>query len=414
MKIFQILLLMIFIVTTSVACASNNREANVEVSTNLAKTVNNFSWKYFSQLDKDKNIFYSPYSIASAFSVVANGAIGKTQKEILAALNTKSIEKLNNDFGNFRKLMEKNYRNGTILNEADLILVDKNFVGKGINSKFQKLVEDIYRAEIDSADFKGNLQGEKVRIKNWVAKNTNNFIPNYETSIERDTIVDILNVIYFKGSWQSPFDAKKTWKSDFKNVDGKKCKVQMMAKTFEDSIAYYADEKYMGIELPYQNNVAAMYVILPVMENALNIAESWNTEDISYREEFLSNLKNSPVFDGKVEVFIPKFELDIKNKLNEDLQAMGIRRAFTDDAEFYNIVKKTQLKISNATHQAKIKVDEEGTEAAAVTELVMLGATATAVPPKTIYFRADRPFLFVIRDIQSEVDLFTGVVNSLK
>ena len=410
MKIFQILFLIIFIVTTSTACAAGNRA----VSTNLSKNVNAFNWKYFSQLDKTKNIFYSPYSIAAAFSIVANGATAQTQKEILTALNAKTIKDLNGDFEDFQKYIEKNYRNDTILKEADLILVNKNFIGKGINSKFKKAVENSYNCEIDAADFTGNVDAEKARIKNWVAKNTNNFIPNYEALINPETIVDILDVIYFNGKWASAFDKSKTWKSDFKNRNGKKSKVQMMSKTFEDSIAYYADEKFMAVAVPYKNNLAAMYVILPLDENNLNVAESWNAEEISYRENFLANLKNVSSFHGKVEMFIPKFELDIKAALNENLQAMGINLAFTDNAELNNIVKKMQLKISKATHQAKIKVDEAGTEAAAVTEVTMVESTAIAPSSRVVYFRADRPFLFVIRDVNSEVDLFTGVVNELK
>ncbi len=412
MKIFCTLLLMILMITTSTGCAANNRA--VKVSNNLSKNVNNFSWNYYRNLDKDKNIFYSPYSIAAAFAIVANGTTGQTQKEILAALNAKSVENLNDEFENFRKFREKNYGDGTILNSSDLILVNKNFIGKGIDSKFQKIVKNVYKSEIDSADFSGKLDAEKERIKNWVAKSTNNFIPNYEAAIDPETIVDILDVIYFKGKWEMPFDTNKTWKSTFTNKDGTKCKVQMMSKTFKDSIAYYADEKYIGVVMPYQKNLAAMYVILPLDENNLNVAESWDAEENSYKENFLANLKSAYIYDGKVEVFIPKFELDIKANLNDDLQAMGIRRAFTDNAEISNIVKKMKLKISNAIHQAKVKVDESGTEAAAVTEITMTKATAIPNPPKTIYFRADRPFLFVIRDVQSEIDLFTGVVNSLK
>lgn len=411
MKIFQILFLIIFVVTTSTACATEKPAA---VSNKLSQNVNAFSWKYFAQLDKTKNIFYSPYSIAAAFSIVANGATGQTQKEILAALNAKSVKILNDEFENFRKHIEKNYGNGTILSQSDLILVNKKHIGKGINSKFKKIVEGVYKSEIDAADFGGNLDAEKARIQNWVTKNTNGFIPNYNAAIDAETIADILDVIYFKGNWQSAFDKSKTWKSNFTNVDGTKCKVQMMSKTFEDSMACYADEKFIGVVLPYQKNLAAMYLILPLDENNLNVAESWGAQEISYRENFLSKLKAAPYFEGKVEVFVPKFELDIKANLNDALQAMGINRAFSNAAEFNNIVKKMQLKISKAIHQAKIKVDEAGTEAAAVTEITMLEATAVATPPKTIYFRADRPFLFVIRDVQSEINLFNGVVNSLK
>ena len=258
------------------------------------------------------------------------------------------------------------------------------------------------------------MGSEKLRIKNFVAEKTNNFIPDYQSIAEENTILDLLDVIYFKGNWQNQFDAQKTWKSYFTNNDGSKVRVQMMAQSFKDKIAFYADEKFMGIALPYKNNLAAMYVILPRAENNLNVAEIWDAEEFSYRENFLANLKSAPIFEGTVEVFIPKFELDIKNNLVEDLQKMGIRRAFTNSAEFSQIVKNTQLKISNAAHQAKIKVDEEGTEAAAVTEITMLEATAAATPPRVIYFRADRPFLFVIRDVKSDVDLFTGAVNNLQ
>ena len=405
MKVFSVLVLIIFFLTSAKVSAAENQ---------ISKTVNNFSRNYFSKLDKDKNIFYSPYSIAAAFSIVANGAKGQTQKEILSALNAKNLNALNQNFKDFRAGVEENYKDGVTLNEADLILIDKNFIGKGINANFQKNIEEFYKTEIDAADFQENLDAEKFRIKNFVAEKTKDFISDYESSAEENTILDLLNVIYFKGDWENPFDAAKTWKSFFTNNDGSKIRVQMMAQTFRNKISYYADEKFVGIALPYKNNLAAMYVILPRNENFLNVAELWDAAEFSYRENFLANIKNSSPFEGNVEVFIPKFELDIKNNLVEDLQQMGIRRAFTNSADFSNIVKNTRLKISNATHQAKIKVDETGTEAAAVTEITMVKSTAVAAPPKTIYFRADRPFLFLVRDAESEVNLFAGVVNSLQ
>ena len=144
MKIFQILFLIIFVVATSTACAADTPK----VSTKLSKNVNAFNWNYFSKIDKDKNVFYSPYSIAAAFSIVANGATGKTQKEILTALNSKSVSDLNTNFEDFRKFIEKNYRADTILKSADLILVNKNYIGKGIDSKFKKIVENVYKSEL--------------------------------------------------------------------------------------------------------------------------------------------------------------------------------------------------------------------------------------------------------------------------
>jgi len=122
-------------------------------------------------------------------------------------------------------------------------------------------------------------------------------------------------------------------------------------------------------------------------------------------------LKKMPPFDGEVDVRLPKVEMDFDNPLHKNFMAMGIRKAFSNDAEFFNVVNGTQLKIDNAIHRAKISIDEEGTEAAAVTEIVMVGATATAQRPKIVYFHADKPFIFVIRDFESNVTLFTGTVN---
>lgn len=157
-----------------------------------------------------------------------------------------------------------------------------------------------------------------------------------------------------------------------------------------------------------------MCLILPVDKNSLNVAELWNGETPSARADFLNGLKKSSAFDGEVIVSLPKFELDIENNLVENLKVMGLQKSFTDDAEFFNIINNMQLKIDDAKHRAKVKVDENGTEAAAVTEIEI---NATAVfnpqPPPKVYFTADRPFLFVIRDVESNVTLFAGVVNNL-
>jgi len=186
----------------------------------------------------------------------------------------------------------------------------------------------------------------------------------------------------------------------------------MMHATFKNKIACRADDKFKGIVLPYSAN-AAMYLILPADDNALDVAELWNNQTADYRANFLDGLKNSHAFDGKVVVRLPKFELDIENSLVKNFKAMGIRRAFEDNAELFNIVKDTSLKIGDAKHRAKVQVDEQGTKAAAVTEISLLKTTAVPNPPpqKIFYFYADRPFLFVIRDVESGVTLFAGVAN---
>ncbi len=410
-KFFMAVILLLSL--SSFACAAE-KIVEREPARNLSTSVEEFCWKYFATLDKNENIFYSPYGINAALSILANGASGDTRQEILHALEADNVENLNDCHKNFSESAEKIYRGENLFMESNLLLVDKKIIGRGLDKNFKQVVTDIYKSDVRQADFENNLRGEKQKISAWVSDKTNGFIPNYNSIANAATLTDLLNVVYFKGKWAMPFKARQTFKRDFKNRDGSIKKVDMMSKTFEEQISYCEDEKFKGIEIPYSAG-AAMYLILPVDEDALNIAELWNGENFSARADFLDALKKTPAFDGEVVVRLPKFELDIENNLVENLKAMGIEKSFTDGAEFFNIVNGTPLKIDNAKHRAKVKVDESGTEAAAVTEIVMVEATATPDPrpPRRVYFLAERPFLFMIRDVESGTILFAGVVNNL-
>lgn len=394
---------------SSFACAAEPIVER-EPARNLSTSVDAFCWKYFATFDRDKNIFYSPYGINAALSILANGASGDTLKEIISALEADNVQNLNECHKNFSEYATKNYDNFA---EANLLLIDKKIIGRGLDKSFKRTVKKIYSSEVRVADFENNLENEKQKISRWVADKTKNFIPNYKSIATEDTLTDLLNVVYFKGKWLIPFKIDATEENIFTNRDGSEITASMMNRVFESQISYCEDEKFKGIELPYGDG-AAMYLIMPV-DKSLNVAEAWNNESISYRADFIEGLKRSHEFNGDVVVRLPKFDLDIENNLVENFKAMGITKSFTDDAEFFNIVNGTSLKIGNVQHRAKIKVDEEGTEAAAVTEVVMLEATATPdfEEPRTVYFIADRPFLFVIRDIKSDVTLFAGVINQL-
>ena len=411
----KIILCVVMMMTAMSGCSAEEKYLTV----NLSDSVNGFGWKYFDTLDKDKNIFYSPYSIATALTVVANGAESQTQKEMLQALSITSIEDINLSYEKFRTHIEKNYQGeGRTLMDSNLLLINKKYTANGINSGYQKIVEDTYKSTIREADFVGNLEGEKQQITKWVDEKTNHFMPNYKSIVSAETIMDILNVIYFKGDWEMPFKPSYTQSEKFTNKDKSTTNVDMMYQGFKNEIKYYEDKKFKAIMLPYKRlngrTVAAMYLILPVKSSELNIAEEWSEETAEYKQIFMGNIKKAPTFYGKVYVKLPKFELDIENLIVKNLKAMGIQRAFTNSAEFFQMVNNVPLKIDNVNHRAKIKVDETGTEAVAVTEVVMLEATAAAPMPEVIkYFYAERPFLFVIEDFESGVDLFTGVVNKM-
>ena len=373
-----------------------------------------FCWKYFATLNRNENIFYSPYGINAALSILANGASGDTQQEILNVLAADNVTTLNAAHKNFSAIVSKTYGGENIFMESNLLLIDKKISGRGLNPDFQRLVTDIYKSEVRTVDFAGNLAGEKEKISRFVNDKTNGFISNYKSIATADTLTDLLNVVYFKGKWKSPFDADDTHKHDFKNRDGSINKVDMMNKAFRRLITYHENEIFKGIELPYKRG-AAMYLILPVDDNALNVAALWNAQSPAARADFLAALKNSSAFDGEVVVRLPKFELDIENNLVASLKALGMTKSFTNAAEFFNIVNDTPLKIDNAQHRAKVKVDELGTEAAAITEISMrLTAAPPQFQPPKVYFLAERPFLFMIRDVEADVTLFAGVVNHIK
>ena len=393
---------------SGVGCAAAE-PIDIEPARNLSTSVDEFCWKYFATLDRKENIFYSPYGINAALSILANGATGDTLKEILFALEADNLENLNDGHKNFSAFVAKNYDNFA---EANLLLIDKKFIGRGLDKNFKRVVNDVYKSDVREANFSGDVDGEKQKISRWVSEKTKNFIPNYKSIATANTVTDLLNVVYFKGKWAIPFKARNTAPQNFRNCDGSIKEVDMMNEVFDDKIAYFENDDFKAIKLPYNAN-AAMYLIMPRDDKVLNVAELWN--DYAARADFLNSLSKISTFGGKVVVRLPKFELDIENNLVENFKAMGIEKSFSDAAEFFNIVKDTSLKIGNAQHRAKIKVDEQGTKAAAVTEITMLETTATPnfEPPRRVYFIADRPFLFLIRDIESDVTLFAGVVNKL-
>ena len=402
MKKFLIALTLLLGVTTC---------AGAEPARNLSTSVNAFCWKYFATLDRKDNIVYSPYGIHTALSILANGASGDTRKEILDVLGTDDLDALNDARKTFSAAVKKNYRGEKVLGEFNLMLINEKIFNRGLDENFKRVATDVYKSDVRKADFAGNFKAESQKISRWVADKTDGFVTNFHPTSSPNAQVDIFNLVYFNGKWAVPFKAANTREDNFANLDGSRGKVFMMNNVFKGAIAYRADDKFKGIALPYTSN-AAMYLILPVDDNALNVAEMWNAETFDYREKFLDALKNAPAFDGEVVVRMPNSVFEFEYNIIEKFWNLGIHRAFTDAAEF-NIIKNTPLKISSANTYTKIDISEEGTEAAAVTEITMVGATAmpNQRPPRKVYFIADRPFLFVIRDVESGVILFAGVMN---
>lgn len=384
----------------------------------MAAAVNNFGWRYFRTLNRAENIFYSPYSLAAALSLVANGATRATRAEILAALGAANVGVLNSGFKSFRAVEGEIYSDANILRDASLILVNKKYAVGGLNPTFENITADTYGSEVRTADFEGDLSGERAKITAWVDEKTAHFIPDFKAAPTADTIIALLNTIYFKSDWDEPFSDERTDGKFFTNRDGSKSFVQMMRRTFEFYTCYHSDENFRGIRLPYKNRNAAMYLIMARNKQNLNVADDWSAATSTYRKNFIAQLDtatmhNGQQYTGDFEVELPRFELDVENNLVEKLAAVGIQRIFTNRAEFFNLVEGVPLKINNGVHLAKIKVAERGTEAGALSWLDGKIIGSAPFGRKVVKFHVDRPFIFVIRDIRHGLNLFVGAVNVL-
>ena len=154
-----------------------------------------FCWKYFATLNRNENIFYSPYGINAALSILANGASGDTRQEILNALDADNVAALNDAHKNFSAIVAKTYGGESLFMESNLLLIDKKISGRGLNQDFQSVVTDVYNSEVRTADFAGNLAGEKEKISRFVNDKTNGFIANYNSIATAATLTDLLNVV---------------------------------------------------------------------------------------------------------------------------------------------------------------------------------------------------------------------------
>ena len=383
--------------------------ANAQHARNLSASVNEFCWKFFDTLDINDNTVFSPYGIHAALSMLANGATGDTQAEILRVLAVDDVTALNSAHKNFYASTKANYRDENIFRSVNLLPVDKRAAAHGLNENFSRIVTGDYLSDVRTFDFSGNVDRERQKLAHFVAEKTSGMIRDYQPIVDANTQAALFNVVYFKGAWQFPFNERNTDTSDFTNCDGTSTKVAMMHATFNEKIPYFADEKFCAIKLPYTSG-AAMFVIMPV-DDSLYATELWSNQAVEYRESFLDALNKSPAFDGKVSVWLPSIVFDYENFIVQNLAALGMKKSFTGDAEFPDIVNGTQLKVGGANHRAAILVGERGTEAAAVTEIQMVGDIATPEPPEIVYFHANRPYVFVIRDVETNVTLFVGAVN---
>jgi len=381
-----------------------------ESNSDVTLANNRFAADLYRQLATDpassgSNIFFSSFSISSALAITYEGARGTTADEIRSVFHLPANDTARR-LGFATTIDHLNQPDtGYTLKMANALWAEKNYT---FLPAYRSTAGTYYSANTTNLDFINQPDTSRLTINRWVEDKTANKIRDLlpTGSIDPMTRLVITNAVYFKGSWVRQFDANKTRDAEFQVAPGKTVTVKMMQRTDEEAVYSYAvTGDLQRLAMPYTHSSGkglSMIVLLPATDN-LSAAEQY------LDPERLSSLEQSASLQ-RVDVYIPKFTLETKYQLQPVLSVMGMPAAFSDTADFSGMDGKQDLVISDVIHKAYVDVNEEGTQAAATTAVVVVEAAREN--PKIPVFRSDHPFVFLIQDNDSGTILFTGrVVN---
>lgn len=349
--------------------------------------------------DPGKNICLSPFSLCSILAILYGGAAGETKQAIARTMGLENIPAAELDLRYCRLL--DSWRGvapgGALkLNIASALWTGLRF---SIREDFSRRLRERYDAETGELDFAGAPAQSASAINSWVRKKTQNRIPSIIDYISRETRLILTNAVYFKGLWSAiaEFDPRRTRKESFHLLDGSKKKVQMMRRSKEHDLDYYRGDGFQAVILPYKDTTFQMVLFLPDERAGLDeFTRSLNAENWA---RWMSGLEPGPV-----DLVLPRFRLESHLKIKSVLSALGMEIAFRDQADFSG-VSSEKLWVDQILHRAFMEVDERGTEAAAVTAMVMsLGVESRF----SMIF--DHPFFCAIRDSRTDEILFAAAV----
>jgi serpin B len=355
------------------------------------------------------NLFFSPESISTAFAMADAGARGKTAVEMAQVFHfTLPPERLHPAMGGL--LAEMNALHpGYELHVADALWAQQD---ASLLPSYLSVMRSDYGAGLQRVDFRTAAEAARGTINQWVEKETKDRITNLigPGVLTPATRLVLTNAIYFKGSWRAPFAKGATTEDgEFHLSAAQTVTVPLMHRT--GGYRYYDGGTFQELEMPYASGNAggelAMVVLLPKETDGLGALEQQFTAAAA--QEWVEKLE--PV--QRVILTLPRFTMTQQFELSGTLAAMGMPQAFSGAADFSGMTGKPEFQIAAAIHKAFVDVNEEGTEAAAATSTVMM-ATAMRAPmpePPPVVFRADHPFLFMIRDTQTGGILFLGRVE---
>lgn len=375
----------------------------------FSKGINSFSYDIFSKMDNGKNILLSPYSIATAFSMLANGADGETKQEIIKLFGIKDLDKWNAYMKEYIKRYQK--ENTKLLTANSVWLSNQLTLSKRADQEFFAPLSAYY--QVDKKIMELSTDTARKEINNWVSENTNGLINSFlEENLDISVLMVLMNAVYFAGDWEEEFKKEDTQSLEFYGAN-KQTQVDMMCK-YGKEFKYVEKNGIQGVELPYVGNKLAMDIIIPKQNNKTNkqenIRESFSQLSEKEKDEFFKAFDEA----GKEEIselMIPKFTVSYSvENLKEVLVGMGLNTVFGEEAVFDKIAEG--ICVDKVTHKSKIKVDEKGTEAAAVTSIMM--KETAMLNEDEIKFIVNQPFIYMIRDIQTGTILFIGDMQDIQ
>jgi len=357
-----------------------------------------FGFKLFSQLrqqNPSENIFISPSSVAIALAMTYNGASGETQQAMAKTLELQgmSLSALNQANANLKTSLED--PNASV----QLAIANALWARQGVSFQpdFLQRNRQFYSAQVTDLDFSD--PNALSTINHWVKQNTHGKITQIVDRLQPDSVMFLINAIYFKGNWTRAFDKSTTVEQPFYRQDGSQKTHPMMSQTGD--YRYYETEQFQAISLPYGKKQVSMYIFLPKKTSSLSnfyanlTAKNWQ----QWMHEFATR-------QGAIQ--LPRFKLEYDVALKDALSALGMGIAFDSQRATFAGLSTTPTKIDQVKHKTFVEVNEEGTEAAAATSVGMVRTSIRIGEPFTM--TVDRPFFCVIRDNQSGTILFMGSV----
>lgn len=381
--------------------AQNNERKRIELDEaqrTYVEAGNDFAFRFLKQIDAGEpgNWFVSPVSLQYLLGLVLDGAEGATADEICQTLGYPAGQSEAVD-AYCRKMLSElpNLDKKTKLTLANAIFFNDKMT---IKVPYKKRVEKFYDAEVESLDFY-QKRGTLRTINGWCNRQTNGLIPAVLDDVSPDMFAYLLNALYFKGTWMYPFNKRYTQDRTFTLESGQKKEIPMMMK--ERKYGYGENDVFQRVVLPYGNGSYSMIVLLPKKGHTVaDVIASVNGEN-------WKDIHSRWGYGTLINVWLPPFESKYHIQLNDILCDMGMPRSFGPAAQF-KPMSDDALWLSFVQQDAVIKVDEEGTEAAAITSAGMLGATAIPEPPRVIDFHCDHPFLYLITENSTGTILFAG------